>query len=213
MAKLKLRPGDAGIDVETENLPQIVDGIPTPYRSIDLTIDRAGFMVNPTSCAALPVHGAFTGAGGEQAVADTAYQATACDKLPYAPGLAATIGARRLTAKGSLPPLTTVVTQAPGEANSRHVEVTMPDGLGANPADLARACPIAQLDANACPASAVVGSVRADTPLLPTPLQGPVLIVKPATGPLPERAGRARPTCACAPGPCASPGSLRSASA
>jgi hypothetical protein len=186
MAKLKLRPGDAGIDVETEDLPQIVDGIPTPYRSIELTIDRAGFMLNPTSCAPLGVHAAFTGAGGEQAVADTTYQATACDKLPYAPKLAATIGAAGLTAKGSKPPLTTVVTQAPGEANSRHVEVTLPDGLGANPAGLARACPIAQLEANACPPSAVVGSVRADTPLLPTALQGPVLIVKPANGPLPE---------------------------
>jgi hypothetical protein len=187
LAKLKLRP-DAGIDVETEDLPQIVDGIPTPYRTIDLTIDRPGFMVNPTSCAALPAHGAFTGAGGEQAGADATYQATGCDKQPYAPKLAATIGAAGQTGEGAHPPLTTVVTQAPGEANSRHVEVTLPAGLGADPQALGRACPQEQLDANACPSSAVVGSVRADTPLLPAPLQGPVLIVKPKGGLLPELA-------------------------
>jgi hypothetical protein len=186
MAKLRLRPNDAGIDVETEDLPQIVDGIPTPYRSIRLTIDRPGFMLNPTSCAAQTVHGAFTAAGGEQATADTSYQATSCNRLPYAPKLAATIGTAGQTAKGVKPQLTTVVTQGAGEANSRHVEVTLPDGLGANPAGLARACPVEQLDANACPPSAVVGSVRADTPLLPAPLQGPVLIVKPKGGVLPE---------------------------
>jgi hypothetical protein len=186
MAKLRLRSNDAGIDVETEDLPQIVDGIPTPYRSIQLTINRAGFMVNPTSCAPQTVHGAFAAVGGLTATADTSYQATACDKLPYSPKLTATLGTAGQTGKGVKPQLTTVVAQDPGEANSRHVEVTLPDGLGANPAGLARACPVAQLEANTCPASAVVGSVRADTPLLPAPLQGPVLIVKPAGGVLPE---------------------------
>jgi hypothetical protein len=145
-------------------------------------------MLNPTSCAPLPAHGAFTGTGGEQATADTTYQATGCDRQPYAPKLTATIGAAGQTAEGSHPPLSTVVSQAPGEANSRHVEVTLPAGLGADPQALARACPAEQLDANACPQSAVVGSVRADTPLLPAPLQGPVLIVKPKGGLLPELA-------------------------
>jgi hypothetical protein len=186
MAKLKLRPGDAGIDVETEDLPQIVEGIPTTYRSIKLTIDRPGFMLNPTSCAPQSVHGVFAAVGGAQATADAPYQATSCDKLPYAPKLSATLGTPGQTKKGVKPQLTTVVSQAPGEANSRRVEVTLPDGLGANPAGLARACPVEQLEANACPQSAVVGSVRADTPLLPAPLQGPVLIVKPKTGVLPE---------------------------
>jgi hypothetical protein len=186
MAKLRLRPNDAGIDVETEDLPQIVDGIPTPYRSIVLTIDRPGFMLNPTSCAAQTVHGAFAAVGGLTAAADTSYQATACNRLPYSPKLTATVGTAGQTGKGVKPQLTTVVAQDPGEANSRHVEVTLPDGLGANPAGLARACPVEQLEANACPPSAVVGSVRADTPLLPAPLQGPVLIVKPKGGVLPE---------------------------
>jgi hypothetical protein len=186
MAKLKLRPNDAGIDVETEDLPQIVDGIPTTYRSIQLTIDRPGFMLNPTSCAAQTVHGAFVATNGLGATSNATYQATDCNRLPYAPKLSATIGTPGQTKKGVKPQLTTVVTQAAGEANSRHVEVTLPDGLGANPAGLARACPAEKLEANACPQSAVVGSVRADTPLLPAPLQGPVLIVKPTGGVLPE---------------------------
>jgi hypothetical protein len=187
LAKLKLRP-DAGIDVETEDLPQIVGGIPTPYRTIALTIDRPGFMLNPTSCAALPAHGVFTGAGGEQATADTTYQATGCDRQPYAPKLTATIGARGQTAKGSHPPVTTVVSQSAGEANSRHVEVTLPAKFGADINALRRSCPADKLEANACPQSAVVGSVRADTPLLPAPLAGPVLLVAPKSGPLPELA-------------------------
>ena len=69
LAKLTLRP-DAGVDVQTEDLPQIVGGIPTPYRTIELTIDRPGFMLNPTSCAPLPAHGAFTGAEQSLALRD-----------------------------------------------------------------------------------------------------------------------------------------------
>ncbi|HKE79513.1 MAG TPA: hypothetical protein VKB54_09405 [Solirubrobacteraceae bacterium] len=187
LAKLTLRP-DAGIDVETEDLPQIVGGIPTPYRTIALTIDRPGFMLNPTSCAPLPAHGAFTATGGQQAAADASYQPTGCDRQPYAPKLTATIGSRGQTGKGSHPPLTTVVTQRPGEANSRHVEVTLPSKLGADINALRRSCPAAKLDANACPSSAIVGTVRADTPLLPAPLSGPVLLVTPKNGPLPELA-------------------------
>ena len=183
MAKLTLRP-DGGIDVQTEDLPQIVGGIPTPYRTIELTIDRPGFLINPTSCAALPAHGAFTGAGGEQATADTTYQPSGCDRLPYAPRLAVTMGGPGQVATGTHPQLTTILTQAPSEANSRHVEVTLPARIGADVNALTRACPVDRLEAGTCPPSAVVGSVRADTPLLAAPLQGPVLIVK--TGLLPE---------------------------
>jgi hypothetical protein len=186
LAKLSLRGADAGIDVETEDLPQLLGGIPTPYRTVALTIDRAGFMSNPTSCAVLPAHGVFTGAGGEQAAADTTYQATGCDSQPYAPQFAATLGAPGATAKRAHVPLTTTITQKQGEANSERVTVTLPGGIGADAAALKRACPQANLAAGTCPASAKVGRISATSTLLPFPLTGDVLMVRPASGTLPE---------------------------
>ena len=186
LARIDVRPDDVGIDVTTSDLPRIVGGIPLAYRVLDLDLDRAGFLANATSCAQQAIRAAFTGAGGEQAAAEAPYQPTDCASQPFAPKLSATIGGKGQTAKGSHPPLTTVITQAPGEANSRHVEVTLPAGIGADAKALGKACPIEQLAANACPASATVGSVRADTPLLSAPLEGPVVLVKPTGGVLPE---------------------------
>jgi hypothetical protein len=186
LARIDVRPDDVGIDVTTADLPRIVGGIPLAYRVLDLNLDRQGFLANATSCAQQAIRAAFTGVGGEQATAQAAYQPTDCASQPFAPKLSATIGSKGQTAKDSHPPLTTVITQAPGEANSRHVEVTLPAGIGADPKALGRACPIEQLAANACPASATVGSVRAETPLLPVALAGPVVLVKPKDGVLPE---------------------------
>ena len=78
------------------------------------------------------------------------------------------------------------VTQRPGEANAKSVAVALPIGLGASVASLANACPVEQYDAGTCPANSVVGSGSATTPLLNTPLTGPVTFVSDPTLGLPR---------------------------
>jgi hypothetical protein len=187
LAKLMIRPGDVGIDVQTEDLPQLVDGVPTPYRTIALTIDRRGFMLNPTSCGPLTARGTFARAGGGKDASATApYKVTGCDRQPYAPRFTATLGERGQTKAGSHVRLDTVITLAAGEANTAKAVVTLPRGLGADPQGLARACPEERLLAGGCPASAKVGTVTAESALLPFPLSGDILIVQPKSGVLPE---------------------------
>jgi hypothetical protein len=177
MNKLVLRP-DTGIDVQTEALPQTLQGIPTVYRSIDLTIDRPGFMQNATSCAAQTVHGTFTAVGGATAAADAGYQATGCDKLPFAPKLSASFGAKGQTAKNSHPPLTVTILQANGQAAMSKTVVSLPVGLGVDLKNLTSVCTDAQLNGGACPAGSKIGTVAANTPLLPTPLSGGVYLTQ-----------------------------------
>ncbi|HWH95094.1 MAG TPA: hypothetical protein VNT03_14625 [Baekduia sp.] len=177
MNKLVLRP-DTGIDVQTEPLPQKLEGIPTPYRSIDLTIDRKGFMQNATSCAAQPLHGTFTAVGGTTATADAPYQATGCDKLPFAPKLSATIGRTGETAKGRHPPLSVTITQADGQAAMSRTVVSLPAGVGVDLKNLSAVCTDAQLNGGACPAGSKIGTVTAHTPLLPAPLSGGVYLTQ-----------------------------------
>jgi hypothetical protein len=177
MNKLMLRP-DTGIDVQTEALPQKLEGIPTPYRSIDLTIDRAGFMQNATSCAAQPLHGVFTAVGGTTATADAPYQATGCDKLPFAPKLSATVGAPGQVAANTHPPLAVTITQADHQAAMKRTVVSLPSGIGVDLKNLSSVCTDVQLNAGACPAGSKIGTVTAQTPLLPAALSGGVYLTQ-----------------------------------
>jgi hypothetical protein len=177
MNKLNLRP-DTGIDVQTESLPQSLQGIPTAYRSIDLTIDRKGFLQNATSCAAQPLHGTFTAVGGTTGTADAPYAATGCDKLPFAPKLSARIGGAGQVAKNSHPPLSVTIEQADGQAAMSRTVVSLPAGIGVDLKNLGAVCTADQLATGACPAASKIGTVSAVTPLLPTPLTGNVYLTQ-----------------------------------
>jgi hypothetical protein len=179
MNKLNLRP-DTGIDVQTEALPQKLQGIPTPYRSIDLTIDRKGFMQNSTSCAVQPVNGTFTAVGGTSAAASANYQATGCDKLPFTPKLSATVGGAGQVAKGKHPELKVTIAQPDGQAAQSKTVVSLPDGVGIDIKNLGTLCTVAQFNTGACPAASKIGTVTADTPLLPGQLKGGVFLTQSA---------------------------------
>jgi hypothetical protein len=179
LQKLVLRP-DTGIDVVSEPLPQKLQGIPTVYRSIDLTIDKPGFMRNATSCAAQQIHATFSSVGGEMtAASDAPYQATGCENLPFAPKIATKLGANGETGKGKHPPLQVTITQADGEAAQARTVVTLPENIGVDLKNLGGLCTDAQLQTSSCPANSKIGTVTADTPLLPQQLSGGVYLVTP----------------------------------
>jgi hypothetical protein len=171
MAKLVVRP-DTGIDVVTEDLPQSILGIPTVYRTIDMTIDRKGFMRNATTCSGLSLKATFTAVGGTTAQGEAPYQATGCDKLPFAPKLTTAVGAPGEVGRGGHPPLGVVIKQADGESAMRRAVVRLPKGLAVDIANVGVTCTDAQLATSTCPPASRMGDVSADTPLLPSRLTG-----------------------------------------
>jgi hypothetical protein len=174
---LRVRPGDSGIDVAADALPQSIGGIPLAIRSLRLDLDRKGFLFNATSCEPKVIRATFTGTGGETAAADAPYQVGGCDKLPFGPKLTATVGNPGQTAKGSNPAVRTIVQAPLGQANLRRVEVALPKEVGADLEAIGKGCRGEQFAAGQCPASAIVGSATAETPLLPFPLRGNVTLV------------------------------------
>lgn len=177
-----VRP-DGGLTSTTHGIPNSANGAPIHINSISLTLQAksgAGkaFMTNPTSCD--PHTTAVHAVGYSDSTADGqgSFIPTACDALPYAPQLSATVGAKGQTAKGSNPPLTTIITQAPGESNSRQTKVTLPPVLAPNAAVLANVCQQAAYDSDTCPPQSQVGTATAVSPLLTTPLTGPVRLVE-----------------------------------
>jgi hypothetical protein len=186
---ITVRPGDGGLDSVTDGLPQTSALGPIDINAIDITLfgkagDPAkGFVSNPTSCAVATTTIDATAYDGTQGSGSAAFTPTGCDKLAFAPTLSATIAPG---AKDADPTLQTVVESPAGQANARTVQITLPAGLSAQVTTLNRACPEAQFAQGACPANAVIGSAKAETPVLAAPLEGPVVLVKPAATPLPE---------------------------
>jgi hypothetical protein len=184
-----VRPSDGGLDSTTDNLPRDSALGPIDINAIDITLfgtagdPPKGFISNPTSCAPATTTIDTTAYDGAQGSGAASYTPTGCDKLAFGPTLSATVDPG---ANGGHPTLTTVVESAPGQANARSVQITLPAGLSAVPTTLNHACPEDTFAAGGCAANAQIGSAEAETPALAAPLEGPVVLVKPAASPLPE---------------------------
>lgn len=187
-----LRSTDGGLTSVVENIPRTAS---TSVGTEDLTIRQqsltllgktsggGAFETNPTSCAPAKTTVTIGTYAGATASGAGSFTPTNCDALPFAPRVAGTVGQTRDDVRvGGHPKTVVTVTQAVGEANAETVQVALPRGLGADARTLPNACPVANYAAGTCAANAVVGSARAESPLLAAPLTGPVTYVAPGTG-------------------------------
>ena len=176
-AGIAVDPHDAHLTITSGALPTILQGVPLRLKGVQLTIDRAGFMFNPTSCQAQTVSASITSATGTIAPAQAGFAPTGCAQLAFAPSITATVGGGPDTAVGAS--LAVTITAKTGQANLQSVSVKLPGTLGARQSTLDAACPPATYQANpsGCPAASLVGSATASTPVLPDALSGPVYLV------------------------------------
>lgn len=183
-ASIKLRP-DGGLTVQTSPLPRLIGGVPVSIRSFALTLDKPGFILNASSCAAQAVKATLTGVGGTVATVSAPYAATDCAGLKFSPKIEATVGARGKTGKNSYPPLKAVITVPAGQSSTAIAEVSLPPALGLDINKLAKSCAPAQYQGGACPPSAKIGSAVAATALLDSALSSPVTLASRAPGEIP----------------------------
>ncbi len=178
LAKLFIRGGDQGLDVVADSIPTRLKGIALDLRSLDLRLDRPGFTFNATSCAAQTAKATFGSDLGGSANAETGYQATGCENVPFEPTIQSQLtGSRADLSRNGHPGLDVTVRQSGPQANTSSVAVKLPKGIAADPDRLKLACPVAKFDAGDCPASSIIGTATAVTPLLPDPLTGNVVFV------------------------------------
>jgi hypothetical protein len=186
--KLRQNGGSLGLDnVGVDRLPTMLAGVPIRVRQIRLTIDRPNFLRNPLTCASTQGAGTFGSDAGRTVTVAAPYQSTGCEGLAFTPRVSPTLGTARLPAKtGAHPPFSTVVTQPDHQGAIRKSVVVLPTGLSVNLPALQSICEPDLAAAGTCPAGARVGSATATSPLLPTPLAGPVFAVKNPTGTFPK---------------------------
>jgi hypothetical protein len=173
-AALHIDPTDAHITAVSNPLPRILEGIPLRIRSVLLMLDRPNFTVNPTDCEPFDIAADIAGGQGTLAARHARFQIANCAELPFSPKL-------RLRLKGGVtraknPAVRAVLTALPGEANIARTIVKLPYGEQIDQSHINNPCTRVQFAANQCPASSVIGTAVAESPLLEKPLAGNVYL-------------------------------------
>jgi hypothetical protein len=182
---LYIDPHTGQATVKSDPLPTILDGVPIDVRSVTVHIDGVGgnnkFIFNPTSCAPLTAAGTLISTTGTSAAISSPFQASGCQSLKFHPGFAvSTAGTASKAAGASLHVNLTYPSAPQGTyANIKSIKVDLPKQLPARLTTLQKACLAATFEANpaSCPAPSIVGAVVAHTPILKSPLAGPVYLV------------------------------------
>lgn len=178
-AAITVDPHTARITIASDPLPAFVHetGIPLDVRTVNVIVDREGFIFNPTHCQPASVDGTITGAQGASAVLSSRFQAADCASLPFKPKFTVATLAKTSKARGAY--LHVKVASGPGQANIAKVKVNLPLQLPSRLTTLQKACTAAVFEANPanCPAASVVGTGTAHTPVLNNALTGPAYLV------------------------------------
>ena len=161
----------------SDRLPEAIDGVPLRIRTVDVTVNRARFIFNPTNCNQRAVNGTLVSVTGAAVSVASRFQATRCAGLPFSPELTASTEGQTSKARGAA--LRVKVAAGKGDANIAKIDFELPLQLPSRLSTLQKACLAAQFASNpaGCPEGAIVGAALVRTPVLNAPLTGPIYLV------------------------------------
>ena len=178
--KIYVDPITAQVTVVSDPLPTVVKGVPVRLQRLDVAVDKPGFVVNPTSCAAKTISGTMSAIDGQTAPINVRFEAGNCASLALKPELALSLSGKGQTTDGKHPAISATLTQPAGQANLKKVAVTLPLSLALDTDNANGLCEF--VDGTkvtpTCPKASIVGTATATTPILDEPLTGPVYFVK-----------------------------------
>ena len=185
-ARIAVNPENSTLTITTDEtgpraIPQILDGVPLRLQRVTVDIDRPGFMFNPTNCGAQEITAVISGSQDARANVSSPLAVGGCKSLEFKPKFAVSTSGKTSKAAGaSLDVKLSYPSGSVGsEANIALAKVELPKQLPSRLTTLQKACLAATFEANPanCPVASIVGIVKANTPLLPVELSGPVYFV------------------------------------
>ncbi len=177
----------AAATITTDPLPRAVKGVPAAIKKLNVLVDRPNFEFNPTGCGTLAITGTIGGWDGATAGVSSPVRAANCAALPFAPKLTAEVGGQASRANGAS--LTVRISSGGlGAADIHEVDLTLPKALPSREATLRRACRDTVFDVNPaqCEAGSIIGRASVVTPVLRSPLSGPVYLVSHGNAAFPD---------------------------
>ena len=192
-SRINVNPVDATVTITTdpgprgEAIPARLRGIPADLKQVQVNVNRAGFIFNPTDCAVMKVEGSLQGAEGASEPVSYPFGVTNCAGLPFKPGFGASAKGQGSKAGGTA---FTVKVTSPGlgQANIAKTIVTLPKALPSRLSTIQKACVAKVFEANpaACDEGSLVGSATIHTPVLRNPLSGPAYLVSHGNAAFPD---------------------------
>lgn len=185
-AAIDVDPHTSQVTVTSDPLPTMLRGVPLDVRTINVTIDRSSFILNPTNCSVMSIAGRLASSEGASASVSSRFEVANCARLPFKPVFSALTNAHHTRDGGDS--LHVVVRSAAGQANLAAVHVELPKVLPSRLSTINQACPEATFAANpaTCPAGSRVGTVSVQTPILSVSLTGPAYFVSHGGARFPE---------------------------
>jgi hypothetical protein len=173
--------------VISEQIPKLVDGVPTQLKELKVEVNRAGFQFNPTSCEKMKVNGTLNGYEEGKDETSSSFQVANCGSLPFAPKLTASVAGQGSKENGTT---FTVTVESPGlgQANIHKVDLTIPALLPSRLTTIQKACLAATFEANpaSCAEGSVIGEGSVHTPVFKNPLRGPAYLVSHGSAEFPD---------------------------
>jgi hypothetical protein len=177
-AAIHINPSTAQVTVVSNPLPQMIDGVPLRVKTVNVTVGEGeNFTFNPTNCNQQSIAATIVSARGATANVSSPFQAQGCANLPFKPVFSASTVGKASKASGAS--LDVKIASGAGQANIAKVDLQLPKQLPARLTTLQKACTEAQFDTNpaGCPVASNIGTAMVRTPLLNSPLAGPLYLV------------------------------------
>jgi hypothetical protein len=185
---LHVDPVNAQVFAASDTVPSIIGGVPIRMRSIQVSIDRPNFAINPTNCSPFTVDSQGIGDQGTVTDFSSFFQVVNCATLPFDPKMTMRqLGGRKATLRSRNPAFRIDLTTRPGDANIKSIAVVLSSAFEIDQRHLGNICSERELAASQCAGRTPIGKATTTTPLLDQPLSGSVYAVS-GSGGLPRLA-------------------------
>lgn len=178
---IHINPETAQITATSDPLPEILEGIPLRLREIRLNLNRPDFTVNPTNCDPFSMTSEILGEEGALTKPSGIFQVADCRALSFGPSL--TIGFKGSSRRAGNPALIADLNYSLGRtsANIASTSVILPPTVIIDNAHIKNPCTKVMFAEGSnpgerCPAGSIIGHAKAESPLLDSPLEGPVYL-------------------------------------
>jgi hypothetical protein len=185
-AAINIDPETAEIHAVSDPIPYIFGGVKLDVRSIDVSINRQNFTLNPTTCREpFQIGSGIFGGGNDpanpgawfEAKPSVDFRATECKQLKFQPKFFPRImGGQNATRRAANPRFRAILEARNGDANVRRAAFILPRATILDQSHIKTICTRVQLAANECPKNSIYGHATATSPLLDERLRGPVYL-------------------------------------
>jgi hypothetical protein len=185
-AALYVDPETAEVKAVSDTIPYIFGGVKLDIRSIDISVSRQNFTLNPTTCREpFSIRSSIFGGGGDpaseaawfSASPSHPFRATDCGALKFKPKFyPKIIGGKNQTKRAKNPKFRATFDARNGDANLRRAAFILPRATILDQSHIKTICTRVQLAASECPKNSIYGHAKATSPLLAGKLKGPVYL-------------------------------------